>query len=337
MKSCANKYTAPTYYRHFGSIGLDKEELLDIMVQDSERLKQNGVYYTILFKDFAIHGCQTHIASVYRNNFTPYHDHDYYEINCVFSGELLEYIDGRPCVLKSGELLLMAPNVYHVSNPYKKARCYNILLSRELFEGCAALLRTEDADNCLSEMVKNSGYFIFRNMRQKTERIILQMNDFARRGRQYCTCRIPLLECLARQLLYELCEHPYDAYARTENPLRKNTPEELIAKQILEYIRFHIDAVSLKQLSQHFGYSVSQTERLIEKYSGTTYTKLLHGYRQKTSTYLLRNTKLTVAQVAAKVGFRSPEHFCRWFKHYIGTNPANFRKINKYNPGVQLQ
>ena len=108
MKKYINKYSAPTYYRHFGSIRLNKEELLDIMVNDSVRLKQNGVYYTIYLKDYAIHGCDAHIASIYRNNFTPYHDHDYYEIKYVHSGELLEYIDGRPCVLQDGDMLLMA-------------------------------------------------------------------------------------------------------------------------------------------------------------------------------------------------------------------------------------
>lgn len=229
MKKYINKYSAPTYYRHFGSIHLDKEELLDIMVNDSERLKQNGVYYTIYLKDYVIHGCEAHIASIYRNNFTPYHDHDYYEINYVHSGELLEYIDGRPCVLQDGDMLLMAPNVYHVSVPYKKARCYNILLSKKLFENCAALLRNTEKEFYLSELVKNPGYFLFHGIQMKIERLIMQMNDFSRRDKQSFPYRIPLLENFGKQLLFELCEYPYDAYARTENHLRNNTSEERIA------------------------------------------------------------------------------------------------------------
>lgn len=337
MKKYINKYSAPTYYRHFGSIRLDKEELLDIMVNDSERLKQNGVYYTIYLKDYVIHGCEAHIASIYRNNFTPYHDHDYYEINYVHSGELLEYIDGRPCVLQDGDMLLMAPNVYHVSVPYKKARCYNILLSKKLFENCAALLRNTEKEFYLSELVKNPGYFLFHGIQMKIERLIMQMNDFSRRDKQSFPFRIPLLENFGKQLLFELCEYPYDAYARTENHLRNNTSEERIAEQMLEHMRSHIDCISLEQLARYFGYSVSQTERLIEKYSGSNYTTLLHNFRRKEATYLLRNTKLKISEVSERVGFRSHEHFSRWFKYYVGTNPSNFRKIYKYKPGVQLQ
>lgn len=324
----SNKYAAPTYYRHFGSIRLEKDELLRLMIEDSERLKANHVYYTIRFSDFSSPDCGVNVSSIYRNNFTPYHDHNYYEFNVVFSGELLEYIDGRSLTLQSGDLLFMAPGVYHVSNPYKKARCYNILFSEPLVRETLAQMTTISSEPYLAALVQNSGFYVFHHMSASIVSLIQKMNVFARREKKYFPFCAPLLECLGRQLLLSLCECPYDSYQRFENPIRQNTPEEIIARQILDYIREHSDSVTLDKLAAYFGYSRSQTERLIEKHSGSTYTVLLHNHRRRNATQLLHNTTLPVSQIARMVGFQSTEHFSRWFKHYVGTSPSVFRKIS---------
>lgn len=326
MKGSVNKYTAPTYYRQFGSIRLSKEELLNIMIEDSERLKKNGVSYGIRLEDYSVYGSGVHVASIYRNNFTPYHDHDYYELNYVFSGELLEYIDGRALTLESGDMLIMAPNVRHVSNPYKKARCYNILISTGFAENAAAQLARFDGQNYLSELIKTSGFLIFHQVR--VESLVSNMNDLARRERKNFKYRVPLLECLGKQLLFALCNHSYDVYVRVEK-MSRNLTEELVAGQILDYIRKHIDSVSLPRLSQYFGYSQSQIGRLIEKYSGGNYTEFVVFCRQRKAERLLRRTTLPVFQIAAETGFKNTESFCRWFKHYFCATPSEFRKKSK--------
>lgn len=92
MANSVNNYSAPAYYRKFFSSGMGKEELLTLLAEDSERLMHRGVYFTIYHDDFGIPNCNAQVMYIYTNNFTPYHDHDYYEINYVFSGELLENI-----------------------------------------------------------------------------------------------------------------------------------------------------------------------------------------------------------------------------------------------------
>ena len=329
LANSVNNYSAPAYYRKFFSSGMGKEELLTLLAEDSERLMHRGVYFTLHHDEFGIPNCNAQVMYIYTNNFTPYHDHDYYEINYVFSGELLEYIDGRPFVLQRGDLLIMAPNVRHVSIPYKKATSYNVLLTEKLVKSTVSQLGKFDENNYLSELVKSSGFFIFHKVHTEAEPLIGDMRDLVRRIKKINKFRVPLLECMGQELLIRLCLYSYDVYVREENVLRENLTEEMLAKRILTYITENLSTVTLEQVSQYFGYSKRQIERLVEKYSGKNYMKYICGKRRHYSGKLIMYTDLSIAQIASMLGFSSPEYFCRWFKHYLGKTPSEYRKSNR--------
>jgi AraC-like DNA-binding protein len=48
--------------------------------------------------------------------------------------------------------------------------------------------------------------------------------------------------------------------------------------------------------------------------------------RLETAEHLLSTTRLTVAEVAARSGFRSPQYFCLCFSRRHGISPGAFRK-----------
>ena len=87
--------------------------------------------------------------------------------------------------------------------------------------------------------------------------------------------------------------------------------------------------MTLEQVSQYFGYSKRQIERLVEKYSGKNYMKYICGKRRHYSGKLIMYTDLSIAQIASMLGFSSPEYFCRWFKYYLGKTPSEYRKSNR--------
>lgn len=328
MPNSVNKYAAPAFYRQFYSANMSKDKLLQILAEDSERLMHRGVTFTIHLKDYA-DTKEVHVAPIYTNNFTPYHDHDYYELNYVFSGELLEYIDGRPFVLGRGDMLIMAPNVRHVANPYKKARCYNILVSNRIVETVASQLARYEEKNYLSELIKTSGFLFFHNVHSEVEPLIGDVHDLARRSKVKMQFRVPLLECLGQELLIRLCAFSREIYIREENVLRENLTEKILAKRILSYIRDNLSSVSLERLSQYFGYSKRQIERLVEKYSGHNYAEFVRSYRRTLAGRMIANTDMSITQIAAKLGLGSPEYFCRWYKHWFGCTPTDTRKRSK--------
>ena len=155
------------------------------------------------------------------------------------------------------------------------------------------------------------------------------MRDLVRRIKKINKFRVPLLECMGQELLIRLCLYSYDVYVREENVLRENLTEEMLAKRILTYITENLSTVTLEQVSQYFGYSKRQIERLVEKYSGKNYMKYICGKRRHYSGQLIAYTDLSIAQVASMLGFGSPEYFCRWFKYYLGKTPSEFRKSSR--------
>lgn len=159
-----------------------------------------------------------------------------------FPAEVLEYIAWRPFVLTRGDMLVMAPNVRHCANPYKKARSYNVLVSNHLVETTAALLGKFDEKNYLAEFIKTSGFLIFHNVHTEVEPLIGDMHDLARRSKSKVKFRVPLLECQGQELLIRLCAHPHDIYVREENVLRENLTEKMLANRI-----FPISATILPQ------------------------------------------------------------------------------------------
>ena len=82
------------------------------------------------------------------------------------------------------------------------------------------------------------------------------------------------------------------------------------------------------ELSKQLGVSPSQMNRLFLSQLGTT----VHGYceRQKLTSarMFLGGTGLSVKETAFRLGFRSPQHFSRWFRQHAGISPTQLRKAS---------
>lgn len=88
----------------------------------------------------------------------------------------------------------------------------------------------------------------------------------------------------------------------------------------------------IEELIQRFGVSRSQFFRLFRKQTGHS----PYGYHLQLSIrraqQLLRDSDLTVQQISAALGFRSPFHFSRLFKRKTGVAPREFRL--QWQPGA---
>lgn len=304
-----------------------RDELFDLMIEDTQQIQRRGTSFIQRFELFSLADSnKVHVSPIYRGNFTPYHDHDFYEINYVFEGEVLEYIDGRKFVLERGDLLLMAPEVRHISMPFQAARAYNVLLSTSFITECAEKLRHCDKKNYLSTLIHNSGFLIFHRTHGFAEPIIGDMHDFLRKAKKHTRYRSLLAECMATEMMIHLGTLTCDVYAREENVLRENLQEEALGKRIIRYIDENKGAVDLAQLSEYFGYSTRQIQRLVERYGTGPYAKHVRGVRISWATRYVGMQEMSIAEIAKTCGFESAEYFSRWFKKYRGVTPTEYRK-----------
>ena len=84
--------------------------------------------------------------------------------------------------------------------------------------------------------------------------------------------------------------------------------------------------ITTNELAEMVNVSSRQLERLFRSYLQTTPTLYYQQVRLKAGHELLRQTTMSVLEVAAAVGFSSPDYFSRRFRAYIGFSPTEARK-----------
>jgi AraC-like DNA-binding protein len=116
------------------------------------------------------------------------------------------------------------------------------------------------------------------------------------------------------------------AHHRIRPCLMKLDPRVEEAVQILS--RPEGNRLRPTELSKQLGVSQSQMNRLFLSQLGTT----VHGYceRQKLASarIFLGGSGLSVKETAFRLGFRSPQHFSRWFRKHSGFAPTQLRRAN---------
>lgn len=82
------------------------------------------------------------------------------------------------------------------------------------------------------------------------------------------------------------------------------------------------DQFSVEELARNIGMSRSQLHRKLNSATGQSVSQFIREYRLQLSMELLREGKLTAADVSDRVGFGSPTYFSKCFNEYYGFPPG---------------
>lgn len=92
------------------------------------------------------------------------------------------------------------------------------------------------------------------------------------------------------------------------------------------YIKQHLsDKLTLEQMAGKVYVSKSYFCRVIKDEMGCTFTKYVNNLRIEKSKSLLRNTSMSLAEIAYAVGFGDQSYFTRIFKKSEGMSPSKYR------------
>ena len=84
-------------------------------------------------------------------------------------------------------------------------------------------------------------------------------------------------------------------------------------------------ATDLPALARKAGVSPAQLVKLFRRHLGTTPLRHVWEVRTRRGAQLLRETGLTVGEVAFRCGFQTPFHFSRWVRELFGVSPRALR------------
>lgn len=103
--------------------------------------------------------------------------------------------------------------------------------------------------------------------------------------------------------------------------------EELTYLVIEEAFLYDYKDITLETLAKQVGLSKRQTERLLQLHYHKTFLQKKTEARMSAACSLLRDSSLSVSQVAEKLGYSSVEHFSSAFKRYHKATPSAYRKM----------
>lgn len=111
--------------------------------------------------------------------------------------------------------------------------------------------------------------------------------------------------------------------------VQKAQPESLtLAEQMVGFITDHMDTVTLKALAQHFSYHPAYISALLPRETGRTFKDILLEQRMERAAILLRNTTLSIEEIAAMIGYSDHSNFYKAFREYHKTTPRAYAEHN---------
>ncbi len=98
---------------------------------------------------------------------------------------------------------------------------------------------------------------------------------------------------------------------------------------IMNYIQEHYLTVTLDELAENMHLSKPYLSKYIKEKSGNTFGDIVKNVRMKKARTLLKNTSMTVENIADSVGYQNVEHFNRLFKKRYDVTPVQYRNTSQ--------
>jgi AraC-like DNA-binding protein len=248
------------------------------------------------------------------------HYHPYYEIYYLLTGSRIYFIEDRSYSVEQGDLVFIGKEMLHRTMQAGDSTHERVIVhcSDEWLRGIGTGLEGMFA------RLFEADIRVLRLPRQES----LIAESAVRAMRLEAETREPGYPVAIRHAvagLLLLCGR-YAAKHQPE-PFRHVSPLHAKISEIVRYINGHYDEpLRLADLSERFFISPHYLSRMFKEVTGFVYTDYVVLTRVKEAQRLLRQSELSISDVAEKVGFDNFSHFGKTFKRVTSMSPREYRK-----------
>lgn len=253
----------------------------------------------------------------------PFHTHDYFHFSYVYKGEV-EMVGSDPDTtikLKEGDLYAGLPRTGHAFKAHDddETVVVGLLIQKSaLYREFLDSISTDS--NFFHFLIDHEedftpGKFMHLNLSEnKTIRdlIRIMVREFVSPKKN----TPELLKSLVMSFLLAVA-HEYSVQYLQETNL---------VVQIIMYMNAHLETITLKETAQHFGYHPNYLTSLLKTEVGKSFSKILLELRMNRSLLLLKDSNLSINEIAKMVGYNKTSAFCSAFKGYYDKLPEDFRE-----------
>lgn len=256
----------------------------------------------------------------------PQHSHDYIEMLYMLSGETVhEMPDHSSLVLRAGELLMINCRARHGIR-----RCgegdigVNLIIRPTFFDDALTMLGSSNALgrfllDALGRGESSVPYLHFKVADISSIQSLMESVLYRLIAQEEVHQRT--LKAVMSLLLLDLLDHT----SHLSMPKGKGNTLVVAA---LEEIEQHYASIRFDELAQMHHVSPAYLSKVVRQSMGESCTQILQRKRIAQARWLLRDSDLSIVEVAEAVGYENTGHFYRLFKQQTGMSPKQYREVN---------
>jgi AraC family transcriptional regulator, L-rhamnose operon transcriptional activator RhaR len=266
---------------------------------------------------------------VLNGDFVP-HDHDFMELEVVYSGSATHRTIYGSHRIGVGDVLILRPGAWHAYADCRNLKLYNCcfsiqMLQREFhwFEGDPLLhylffvrpLAVQQKGILATRLARN----LLDEARVELNRlqVIAGLHPSSLRAEQIGRF-LTFLSCVARGFQRNQKTFKAESYSRMHPAVEK----------ALKLFQMDVSRDwSLSELcGQLAGVNAAYLVRLFKKHTGESPIAYHARYRAEQAATLLLRTDLRVSEVGERVGWVDPNYFAKRFRSFFGCSPTEYRE-----------
>lgn len=247
------------------------------------------------------------------------HQHDYYQLHHIISGNGLMRFGKSVMELKPHQVILISPGVEH-------GVCEILGETPLRFLDVIFLLQDSEIADLLQRMANINS--VSPDLLEILWKVKTEWNGS---------------NMLRRKMVNGLFQQYFIEYMRMSQ--NKSEPcgqkvlpfplksDELsgVPRMIVDYVQTHYSAgVSLQPMAESLGYSKNYLCRAFKKATNMTIVNYMNHFRIGKALELIRFTDKTLIEISDMVGFNDFHYFSRVFKSVTGSSPGELRNKEKF-------
>lgn len=287
-------------------------------------------------------GCWKHhnrLDAMFRSfNARPPHRHDYFEFLFVLEGELIQKIENKEYLYRAGTCCLINRSILHAEHFIGPARiCFvglSVDLIRELLEESPHQLfdpaRHLEENPVIRFMIANMGTDVRKEYQDlfpvpDNKASAETVSDLIEKMADIFLSPGAASSYYLKGLLCELFHYLRSGFYATPVYLSAS-PENLLFLRISRLLEDTNGRLPRNELSRILSYNGSYLNAIVQRHTGMCLFDYGMTFCFKRAEQLLRDTDLSVSEIATQLHFSNRTHFYTLFRKRYGMTPQEWRK-----------
>ena len=274
------------------------------------------------FEDYPIY-IRKALLSSYNNFEAPSHWHDDIEFIAVLQGEMNYNINGEIITIRQNEGVFINSRQLHYGFSKTKTECdFICILIHPLMLCVSQALEQKYVVPLLQN--ENLPYTkLSADIPWQGELLACIRSMYHAKDDKAAPLTISSLFLKIWSILFENSNTSVSAKSRNN--------DFTTLKNMIGYIqKFYREKVTLDDIAAAGAVGQSKCCKLFDKYIGVTPNTYLIQYRLHQSTWYLKNTDMTITEIAQAVGFSGSSYYAEAFRKWHKYSPSEYRKNSRH-------